>query len=147
MIKSINLLEDNGILYICYPKLKNTINVEGIHRDHIFPYLHVSEETGYVGDTLMRFNKMASFDKDYTLLGTKKDVKRQKRHQDKTDYSLYIQNLKENLTSHALVFYNTLPKGYQTNWARYVYSAKQQKTKDRRLKETNELLEQHIKTK
>lgn len=145
--ESIDLLEDNGILYLCYPKLKNTLNLKGIHRDLILPFLNVSEETGYVRDTLMRFNKMAAFDKDYTLLGIKKDIKPSIRKQDKTDYTQYIDALKAHLSKPALTFYNTLTKGYQTNWARYVYSAKRKETKEKRLIEVNTLLEKNIKTK
>lgn len=145
--QAIDLLEDDGILYICYPKLKNTLNIPGIHRDHIFPYLQVSEATGYVDQTLMRFNKMASFDTDYTLLGIKKDIKKLKRNTDTTDYKTYIEPLKTHLSKQALAFYNTLPRGYQTNWARYVFSAKQEATKAKRLKETIDLLESHVKTK
>lgn len=73
IIKGISILNEEGILYLIYPKLKNKLNLKGIHRDHILPYLMVSEETGYYKDTLMRFNLMASFDENYTLLGIKKD--------------------------------------------------------------------------
>lgn len=79
VIKGISILKDEVILYISYPKLKNKLNVVGIYRDHILPYLEVSEESGYYKDTLMRFNMMASFDENYTILGIKKDKTYRKR--------------------------------------------------------------------
>jgi uncharacterized GH25 family protein len=79
IIKAISILNEEGVLYLLYPKLKNKLNLKGIHRDHILPYLEVSEETGYYKNTLMRFNMMASFDDNYTILGIKKDKYYRKR--------------------------------------------------------------------
>lgn len=54
-------LQENGRLFLCYPKLRNSLLIPGIHRDDIFPFLNVNDETGYVSGTLMRFNKMEAF--------------------------------------------------------------------------------------
>lgn len=68
------MLEQDGLLYLCYPKRKNSLNITGIHRDAIFPFLEVEEETGYMKNTKMRCNQMSSFDENYTLLTIKKDL-------------------------------------------------------------------------
>lgn len=68
-------LEENGLLIFIYPKLKNTIGAAGIHRDSIFPYLHVNEVTGFVKDGTLKFNRLLKFDDDYTLVALKKITK------------------------------------------------------------------------
>lgn len=144
-------LTNEGILYLCYPKLKNTLSLIGIHRDHIFPYLQVDQTTGYVKDTLMRFNKMAAFDDNYTLLAVKKDTKQKSRPQTSQkveDYEVYIEHIKELLKNESCYdFYNNLTRGYQKGWARYIYSAKTEGTKQKRLKKMIELLSKGIKSK
>lgn len=144
-------LTNEGILYLCYPKLKNTLGLNGIHRDHIFPYLNVDDITGYVKDTLMRFNKMAAFDNNYTLLAVKKDTKQKSRSltsQKVLDYEQYIENIKELLKNELCYdFYDNLTRGYQKGWARYIYTAKTEVTKQKRLKEMIELLSRGIKSK
>ena len=39
-----HLLVENGQLYLFYPKNKNKLGHAPIHRDHIFPYLEVTDE-------------------------------------------------------------------------------------------------------
>lgn len=144
-------LSNEGMLYLCYPKLKNTLGLSGIHRDHIFPYLKVDESTGYVKDTLMRFNKMAAFDDDYTLLAVKKDTKQKSRSQTSqrvVDYERYIDDIKHLLKNESCYeFYDKLTRGYQKGWARYIYSAKTEETKQKRIKEMIELLSKGVKSK
>ena len=47
----------------------------------------------------------------------------------------------------ALAFFESLTPGYQRSWARYIYSAKQETTRQKRLNETIELLLQGFKSK
>lgn len=68
-------LDENGLLIFIYPKLKNTLGVEGIHRDSIFPYLQVNEQTGFVKNGTLKFNRLLKFDDDYTLVTLKKVTK------------------------------------------------------------------------
>lgn len=155
MKNEINIAKDEltneGILYLCYPKLKNKLGLTGIHRDHIFPYLAVDESTGYVKETLMRFNKMAAFDEDYTLLALKKDTKQKSRPTTSSkadDYEHFIENIKALLKNESCYdFYIKLTKGYQKGWARYIYSVKGEETKQRRIHEMIELLSKGIKSK
>lgn len=149
--KAIELLHDGGMLYLCYPKLKNTLDVAGIHRDHIFPRLDVDMDTGYIKGTLMRFNMMRSLDDNYTILAVKKDETKRKRPEVSgrvDDYVKYIDDVKKILKDEAcLAFYESLTPGYQKNWARHVFSAKTEETKKKRIAEMIELLNQGIKTK
>lgn len=144
-------LTNEGILYLCYPKLKNTLGLSGIHRDHIFPYLFVDETTGYVKDTRMRFNKMASFDDNYTLLVVKKDTKQKRRSQTSLkveDYKHHIEDIKKRLKNESCYdFYTKLTPGYQKGWARYIFSAKTEETKQKRILDMIKLLNQGIKSK
>ena len=63
------LLQAKGLLYLIYPKKGNKLYPQSIGRDSIFPYLGVSDETGYVGETGMKFNNMASFNEHLTIIG------------------------------------------------------------------------------
>jgi hypothetical protein len=146
-----DLLEANGLLYLCYPKLKNGLGLLGIHRDHIFPFLEVDEHTGYIKHTLMRFNQMKSLDHHYTLLVVKKDLIRKKRSmtsQKAEDYVNDVDHIKDILKDKTCFsFFNNLTPGYQKGWARYIFSAKTIKTKENRIKEMIHLLDQGIKSK
>ena len=66
-----NLLTDNGLLYLVYPKKGNKIYPQFIGRDDIFPYLHVSLETGLVEGTRLKFNVMNAFNETFTTTGLK----------------------------------------------------------------------------
>lgn len=142
---------DFGFIYICYPKLRNRLNIQGIHRDHLFSYLGVDRNTGYVSETMMRFNQMRSFDEDYSTIIFKKDLKmkeRPKTSQRVNDYLVYLDELKNILKPYKCYdFFNQLTTGYQKNWARYIFSAKTKETKEKRIQETIELLNQKIKSK
>ena len=144
-------LKDEGILYLAYPKLKNSRAIPGIHCDHILPYLKVNMDTGYVKDTLMRFNKMVSFDEDYTLLAVKKDTKQKARSatsQRVDDYETFVDEIKVILKNEScLNFYNNLTPGYQKGWARFIFTAKTEETKQKRILEMITLLQKGIKSK
>ncbi len=144
-------LQPDGMLYLCYPKLKNALGVAGIHRDHIFPYLKVNEDTGYIGDSQMRFNRMISLDENYTLLGVKHDKKMKSRSATSMkveDYEHHISDIINLLKNEpCLKFYEALTPGYQKGWARYIFSAKTSETKQKRIDEMIVLLNQGIKSK
>ncbi|TNF07619.1 MAG: hypothetical protein EP317_04410 [Bacillota bacterium] len=151
ILSSINILDEQGLLYMCYPKLKNQLGLKGIHRDHIFPYLHVNEDTGYIADTFMRFNKMLSFDSNYTMLVVKKDTIQRKRSstsQKVEDYTQHIDDIKDRLKHETCYqFFLNLTPGYQKGWARYVFSAKTDETKEKRIHEMIDLLGKGVKSK
>jgi hypothetical protein len=144
-------LQPEGMLYLCYPKMKNNLGVPGIHRDHIFPFLKVNMDTGYIEGTQMRFNRMNAFDDNYTLLGIKNDTKMKSRSSTSMradDYAQYIPDIKVLLINEqCLSFYASLTPGYQKDWARYVFSAKTEETKHKRISEMITLLNAGIKSK
>jgi hypothetical protein len=151
IIEAEKQLQTEGMLYLSYPKLRNGLGLSGIHRDHIFPYLKVNEDTGYVLDSQMRFNRMISLDENYTLLGVKYDTKMKSRptvSMKVEDYEQHVPDIINILKNDpCLEFYESLTPGYQKGWARYVFSAKSNETKQKRIDEMRILLNQGIKSK
>ena len=147
-------ISESGIIYLAYPKLKNKLGHNPIHRDEIFRYLEVDEEDGYMKNTEYKFNKMISLDENYTLIGLKylprkKNKKSTQKSQRVDDYVENIKDIENYLADYSgeLDFYTKLSPGYKKGWARYVYSAKTQKTIDKRLAEMVEILGQGYKSK
>lgn len=66
------MLKPDGVLYVIYPKKGNKQYEEFIGRDDIFPALSVSEETGLVAGTQMKFNKLFAFNETFTCIGIKR---------------------------------------------------------------------------
>lgn len=145
-------LISNGVLYLIYPKLKNTLGHEPIHRDSIFPYLKPDDD-GYFAQTTLKFNLMVALDDNYTVIGLKNVAKKIKTKsstsQSVDDYIQYLPQLESFLLNYPaeLQFFKSLTYGYQKDWARYVYSAKTISTQDKRKNEMVELLAQKYKTK
>lgn len=149
---ALNELKPGGLLCLMYPKLKNTLGKPGIHRDDIFPFLKVNSETGYIDQTLMRFNRMQAFDDQYTLIGIKKDTSQKLRKEvltSKSDIDNFIKEFTDLIQKErdALAFFNKLPNGYQKQWVRYVFDVKTEETKQKRLKETIYYLNHKVKAK
>ena len=145
-------LAEQGMLFLIYPKKGNKRFDSWIGRDDIFPYLHVSEETGYVGDTALKFNSMASFNVHLTFVGLRhlpgKPVKPSGVSQRVEDYAGYVPELRVYLAdkSASLTAFDSLAPGYQKDWARHVYSAQTQATREKRLLEMVEILGKGYKT-
>lgn len=145
-------LNKEGYFFIAYPKLQNTIGKEGIHRDHLFPALKVNRDTGVILGTDLKFNRMLSFDDDYTLVGLKR-TQAERRDTDKNQrvethvhqIPELIQRLSQYPDTQSL--YQALTPGYQKEWARYIYSAKAEATQEKRFLEMIDLLSQGYKSK
>lgn len=146
------MLKEGGQFYIAYPKKQNKLGHPFIGRDDIFSYLEVDEE-GYVKGMEYKFNKMVSLDENYTLIGLKREKKKGKKSrkpsQKVEDYQGFLQELEQGLKENqkVLQFFQTLTKGYQKDWARYVYSAKKEETREKRRNEMIEILGAGYKTK
>ncbi|MDO4814290.1 MAG: YdeI/OmpD-associated family protein [Gemella sp.] len=149
-----SILEENGVVFLLYPKNKNKLNYEAIHRDSIHPHLKISKETGYMETTEYKFNRMLALDDNYTLLAVKhiplsKDKKKTSSSAKVADYTDKIVEVETYLQAYPkqLEFYKTLTPGYQKDWARYIYSAKTEKTITKRQEEMVDILGQGFKTK
>ncbi|QIL45656.1 YdeI/OmpD-associated family protein [Vagococcus coleopterorum] len=135
-------LKESGYLFVVYPKLANKLGLEGVHRDEIFPMLSVDEDTGLVAGKDLKFNRMVSFDDNYTVVGLKQvDPEKEKKVKKacNEDYASHIPELAELLGQTdrgAFDFFVGLTKGYQKSWAQHVFSAKQQATQMKRLEQT-----------
>lgn len=75
-VKEKNALNEEGLLYVAYPKKGNKKYDTYIHRDEIFPALRVNEDDGYIEGTSLKFNRMVSLDEVFTIVGIKNAVKR-----------------------------------------------------------------------
>ena len=150
-----NLLIEDGLMYLVYPKKGNSVYPQYIGRDDIFPRLQVSNETGIVDGTNLKFNLMAAFNDTFTVVGLKRlGAKSRKAAEADTEsqssalYADRIDELEHRLLpqSEALAFFRSLTPGYQKDWARYVFSAKSEATKEKHLQEMIDLLQQGYKS-
>ncbi|HET7628609.1 MAG TPA: YdeI/OmpD-associated family protein [Bacillales bacterium] len=139
-------LEANGYLFLAYPKKGNKRYETYIHRDELFKHLGADKE-GYVGKSDLKFSRMVGLDDVFTVAGLKREDRKKKRNSTKTsqrvdDYIEKIADIEQDLrdTPDLLAFYQSLTPGYQKDWARYVYSAKQEATKQKRREEMKKIL-------
>ncbi|MGX7417634.1 YdeI/OmpD-associated family protein [Carnobacterium gallinarum] len=147
-----NYLKEKGYLFIAYPKKGNTRYPTFVHRDEIMPGLQV-DEGGYLPDSPLKFSRMVSMDDTFTVVGIKEAGKEKMKKstassQRVADSGELVVKIQEDLYKNPteLSFYNQLTAGYQRDWARYVYSAKQAITQEKRKKEMIMILENGFKT-
>ena len=148
-------LNPEGYLYIAYPKIGNKSYDTSVHRDAIFPSLGVDDGKGTVGDSTLKFARMVKLDDTFTLVGLKNAVKGKGKATKASsgnvaDYEKFIPDVKEYLDAEhpkTAKFYAELTPGYQRDWARYIYSAKQPATQEKRKTEMLDILGKGHKTK
>jgi hypothetical protein len=151
IIKNEDLLLEKGYVFFAYPKKGNARYSTFIHRDEMFPALNVGDD-GYVGESEIKFARMVSMDDVFTVVGLKREKKKAKKtpaaSQCVADYADRIQDVEALLANHPteLKFYQSLTPGYQKDWARNLFSVKQEKTRDKRLEKMIEILSQGYKT-
>ncbi|MGO4886664.1 YdeI/OmpD-associated family protein [Anaerobacillus sp. MEB173] len=144
-------LLEKGYLFFAYPKKGNKRYDSFIHRDDIFPAMKVGED-GYVKNSDVKFSRMVSMDNVFTVVGLKREKKKDKKSsaasQCVADYEDNVKDIEKLLTDHPneLKFYQELTPGYQRDWARYIFSAKQQKTRDNRQVQMVDILSQGYKS-
>ncbi|MBO1580633.1 YdeI/OmpD-associated family protein [Bacillus sp. XF8] len=151
LILNKQLLLEKGYLFFAYPKKGNTRYETFIHRDEIFPAMNVGED-GYVGNSDIKFARMVSMDDVFTVVGLKREKKKIKKtsaaSQCVADYVENIKDVEALLADHPneLLFYQGLTPGYQKDWARHIFSAKQQQTREKRGQQMIEILSQGYKS-
>jgi Bacteriocin-protection, YdeI or OmpD-Associated len=141
-----NYLNKNGYLYLAYPKKGNKVYESHIHRDDLLPGMGADED-GYISGSTIKFSRMVGLDEVFTVVGLKEDSKGKTSTYEKPsqcvhDYIAMIPNIEKDLqdSPDLLSFYHSLTPGYQKDWARYVYSAKQDATKVKRREEMKKIL-------
>lgn len=145
------LLLPKGYLFFAYPKKGNKRYTTSIHRDEIFPAMKVDEE-GYVSGSDLKFARMVSMDDVFTVIGLKREKQKEKKSasssQRVADYAENVKDIEALLAAfpEVLSFYRSLTPGYQKDWARYLFSAKQQKTRDKRKQQMLDILSQGYKS-
>ncbi|MNO24529.1 hypothetical protein D3C76_143530 [compost metagenome] len=139
-------LRKNGYLFVAYPKKGNKVYPTFIHRDDLLEGLG-SDENGYIGASHIKFARMVGLDDVFTVVGLKEDAKGKGQlsnapSQSVDDYISFIPNVEQDLkdTSDLLAIYQSLTPGYRKDWARYVYSAKQEATRAKRKEEMKMIL-------
>ncbi len=145
-----NLLNKNGYLFFAYPKKGNKVYPTFIHRDDLLAGIGADEE-GYVGTSDIKFARMVGLDEVFTVVGLKAEPRKNnqtKASQCVDDYEAVIPDVEKDLQDapDLLAFYQSLTPGYQKDWARYVYSAKQEATKAKRREEMKMILGAGFKT-
>lgn len=145
------LLLEKGYIFFAYPKKGNKRYETFIHRDEMFPALNVGED-GYIGNSDIKFSRMVSMDDVFTVVGLKRETKKVKKtaaaSQCVADYENNVKDIEALLADHPneLKFYQSLTPGYQKDWARHIFSAKQQQTRDKRHQQMVDILSQGYKT-
>ncbi|HEY4532320.1 MAG TPA: YdeI/OmpD-associated family protein [Kurthia sp.] len=150
-VKSGHHLNEKGYLFIAYPKKDNKQFKTYVHRDDILKSIKTDAE-GYVPGSSLKFSRMVKLDDIYTIVGLKQQTVRKKStasSQRVKDYIDDIPKIEEDLADvpKELAFYQSLTPGYKKDWARYVYSAKQEATREKRRQEMKEILSLGFKTK
>lgn len=151
VLQNEKVLLPKGYLFFAYPKKGNTRFDTYIHRDEIFPALNVGED-GYIGDSDIKFSRMVSMDDVFTVVGMKREKKKVAKtpaaSQCVADYEDNVKDVVALLKDHPaeLKFYQNLTPGYQKDWARQIFSAKQQSTRDKRTHQMIEILSEGYKT-
>ncbi len=150
IIKEQQLLE-KGYLFFAYPKKGNKRYETFVHRDEIFPAMKVDED-GYVEKSDLKFSRMVSMDEVFTIIGLKREKKKTKKStaasQCVADYEDNVKDIEAVLTDYPneLKFFRGLTPGYQRDWARYIFSAKQQSTQEKRKAQMVDILSQGYKS-
>lgn len=147
-----NTLNKGGYLYFAYPKKGNKVYPTFIHRDDLLSGIG-ADEKGFVGTSNIKFSRMVGLDEVFTVVGLKEDspgkTKTSTRASQCVDeYEALIPNVERDLqdTPDVLAFFQSLTPGYKKDWARYVYSAKQEATKQKRRDEMKMILGEGYKT-
>ncbi|OTX81356.1 hypothetical protein BK726_24430 [Bacillus thuringiensis serovar londrina] len=145
IISNEELLIEKGYVFFAYPKKGNARYSTFIHRDEMFPALNV-------GESDIKFARMVSMDEVFTVVGLKREKKKITKtsamSQCVADYADRIKDVEALLANHPneLKFYQSLTPGYQKDWARNLFSVKQEKTREKRLEKMIEILSQGYKT-
>lgn len=147
------LLNQDGVLFVAYPKKGNKKYPTFVHRDEIFPALEVNEEDGYVANSTLKFNRMVRLDETFTVTGMKNVARKSKPTSANSarveDYIQFIPQVALFVEEHkkARELFEQLTPGYKKDWARYIFSAKQAATQEKRRNEMIAILEQGFKSK
>ncbi|MGG0716994.1 YdeI/OmpD-associated family protein [Robertmurraya massiliosenegalensis] len=144
-------LLEKGYLFFAYPKKGNKRYETYVHRDDIFPAMKVGED-GYVDNSDVKFARMVSMNDVFTVVGLKREKKKVQKFEPASqcvaDYEDNVQDIEKLLAAHPveLHFYQELTPGYKRDWARYIFSAKQEKTREKRQEQMVDVLSQGYKT-
>ncbi|WP_394218843.1 YdeI/OmpD-associated family protein [Halobacillus trueperi] len=145
------VLAEKGYIFFAYPKKGNTRYDTYIHRDDMFPALRIREDK-YVEGSDIKFSRMVSMDDVFTVIGMKREKKKAPKtaaaSQCVADYEDQVKDVENLLNDHLVAqeFFKNLTPGYQRDWARHIFSAKQQATRNKRTKQMIDILSEGYKS-
>lgn len=134
-------LTENGSYVVAYPKKGNKKFDGFIGRDELFDLLNIDHDSKEIAGTTLKFSRMLALDEIYTVIVIKNQAKKTAKSSAASsrvsDYEAKIPELRQILAENerSLSFFDDLTAGYQRDWARYIYSAKQEKTQEKRINE------------
>lgn len=141
-----NQINEDGYLFVAYPKKGNKVYPTYIHRDELMDGLGADED-GYIGSSSLKFARMVGMNEVFTVVGLKEEARSKRQRSPKPsqsvdDYIAMIPAVEKDLHDDqaALAFYRSLTQGYRKGWARYVYSAVQEETREKRREEMKAVL-------
>lgn len=147
-----NHLDEGGYLYAAYPKKGNKVYSTYIHRDKLLEGLGADND-GYIGTSSIKFARMVGLNDVFTVVGLKAEKRSQKQSSSKPsqsvgDYEALIPEVEKDLQDapEVLAFYQSLTPGYRRDWARYIYSAVQEETREKRREDMKTALAAGYKT-
>jgi len=134
---------EGGVLLIVYPKKGNPIYPDYVHRDEIFPKVHMDDD-GYIYNSPYRFNRMLGLDECFTLLEIKRVAQRKptKPAHHGADYLKYIPDVEAMLSGdpNVLAIYQALSPSYRKDWAVYLFTTSNESTRSKRFEELKSVL-------
>ncbi|MGR9050573.1 YdeI/OmpD-associated family protein [Halobacillus faecis] len=151
LVRRKEVLAEKGYVFFAYPKKGNTRYETYIHRDDMFPALKIGEDK-YVEGSDIKFSRIVSMDEVYTVVGMKREKKKAPKtnpaSQCVADYEEKVEEVERLLEDHPAEqeFYKSLTPGYKRDWARQIFSAKQQSTRDKRTNQMIEILSEGYKS-
>ncbi|GEN52638.1 YdeI/OmpD-associated family protein [Halobacillus faecis] len=146
-----DIVAEKGYVFFAYPKKGNTRYDSYIHRDDMFPALRIGEDK-YVEGSDIKFSRMVSMDDVFTVVGMKREKKKATKtaaaSQCVADYEDLVKDVEHLLHDDPVAqgFFKNLTPGYRRDWARHIFSAKQQATRDKRTKQMVDILSEGYKS-
>lgn len=144
-------LAKGGYFYAAYPKKGNKLYSTFIHRDSLLSGVGADED-GYVKGSDVKFARMVGYNDVFTVVGFKAEPRKQaasaKPSQCVDDYIVMIPSIEADLVDEPqlLAFYASLTPGYRKDWARFVYSAVLEETREKRREEMKAVMREGFKS-
>jgi hypothetical protein len=146
-----DVLNNNAAIFFSYPKRNNKKYGINIGREDFFRAANI-DETGYIGKTSLKFDKTIAFNKKFTAVGFKYQIKKKSKPAQIVapidDFIERIPEIREYLGKNedALQLFDSLTMGYQREWARQLFGAENNSKINKRYKDMHTILKKGYKS-